>query len=136
MSAETRRLVREIRDDERAHVDALRSTIKQLGGTAVRAPTVGFGDVFTSERRFLKLAQTLLAVAAASRQTERRVGPAEPLLPGESDSERPALGRRERCRPDAWIAAARGPAARGGEPVRAWIYRPASGPSSESFGRR
>jgi rubrerythrin len=59
MSADTRRLVREIRDNERAHVDALRSTIEQLGGKAVEAPTVGFGDVFSSERRFLKLAQTL-----------------------------------------------------------------------------
>jgi rubrerythrin len=59
LSSATRRLVREIHDNEVAHVDALRSTIKQLGGTAVDAPKVGFGDVFTSERTFLKLAQTL-----------------------------------------------------------------------------
>jgi Ferritin-like domain len=59
MSADTRRLVREIHDNEVAHVDALRSTIKQLGGMPVQAPKVGFGDVFTNERVFLKLAQTL-----------------------------------------------------------------------------
>jgi len=59
LSSDTRRLVREVHDNETAHVDALRSTIKQLGGMAVEAPKVGFGDVFTNERRFLALAQTL-----------------------------------------------------------------------------
>jgi len=59
MSAETMRLAREIRDNETAHVDAIVQTIKMLGGTPVAAPTVGFGNVFTSERTFLKLAQTL-----------------------------------------------------------------------------
>jgi rubrerythrin len=59
MSGETVRLAREIRDNEMAHVGALRETIKQLGATPVKAPTVGFGAVFTSDRAFLKLAQTL-----------------------------------------------------------------------------
>jgi len=59
MSGETVRLAREIRDNEMAHVGALRETIRQLGATPVKAPTVGFGDVFTSDRAFLKLAQTL-----------------------------------------------------------------------------
>jgi rubrerythrin len=59
MSAETRRLVREIRDNETAHVDAITQTIRRLSGRPVPAPKVGFGDVFTSERTFLKLAQTL-----------------------------------------------------------------------------
>jgi Ferritin-like domain len=59
MSSETRRLARELRDNETAHVDALTQTIKRLGARPVKAPTVGFGDVFTSERTFLKLAQTL-----------------------------------------------------------------------------
>ena len=59
MSSETRRLARELRDNETAHVDALTQTIKGLGAKPVKAPTVGFGDVFTSERTFLKLAQTL-----------------------------------------------------------------------------
>ena len=59
MSGETVRLAREIRDNEMAHVGALRETIRQMGATPVKAPTVGFGDVFTSDRAFLKLAQTL-----------------------------------------------------------------------------
>jgi serine-rich repeat adhesion-like glycoprotein len=59
MSSEARRLARELRDNETAHVDALTQTIKRLGAKPVKAPTVGFGDVFTSERTFLKLAQTL-----------------------------------------------------------------------------
>jgi rubrerythrin len=59
LSSDTRRLVREIHANETAHVEALRSTIKQLGGRAVEAPKVGFGDVFTNERTFLQLAQTL-----------------------------------------------------------------------------
>jgi rubrerythrin len=59
LAAETRQLVREIHANEAAHVDALRRTIKQLGGKPVEAPKVGFGDVFTNERTFLKLAMTL-----------------------------------------------------------------------------
>jgi serine-rich repeat adhesion-like glycoprotein len=59
MSSETRRLAREIRDHETAHVDALTKTIKSLGAKPVKAPTVGFGEVFTSDGKFLKLAQTL-----------------------------------------------------------------------------
>ena len=59
LSGETMRLVREIRDNETAHVDAITETIKRLGGKPVPAPKVGFGDVFTNQDRFLKLAQTL-----------------------------------------------------------------------------
>jgi Ferritin-like domain len=59
MSGETMRLVREIRDNETAHVDAITQTIKGLGGMPAAAPKVGFGNVFTSEKTFLKLAQTL-----------------------------------------------------------------------------
>ena len=59
MSGETMRLVREIRDNETAHVDAITQTIKGLGGMPAAAPKVGFGNVFTSEKTLLKLAQTL-----------------------------------------------------------------------------
>ena len=59
MSAETMRLVREIRDNEMAHVDAITQTIGMAGAMPVQAPRVGFGDVFTNEQTFLKLAQTL-----------------------------------------------------------------------------
>jgi len=59
MSGDTMRLVREIRDNETAHVDAITQTIKGLGGMPAAAPKVGFGNVFTSEKTFLKLAETL-----------------------------------------------------------------------------
>jgi rubrerythrin len=59
MSGETMRLARELRDNETAHVDALTQTLRGLGAQPVDSPTVGFGDVFTSEGAFLKMAQTL-----------------------------------------------------------------------------
>ena len=51
-------LATEIRDNENEHVDALAATIKDLGGTPVKAPGVDFGDAFSSQKAFLKLAQT------------------------------------------------------------------------------
>jgi hypothetical protein len=59
LGADTMRLVREIHENETQHVDALRGTIRELGGVPVEAPAVGFGDVFTNRRRFLALARTL-----------------------------------------------------------------------------
>jgi rubrerythrin len=59
LSGDAKALATEIRDNETAHVDALTETIKRLGGKPVPAPKVGFGDVFTNQGRFLKLAQTL-----------------------------------------------------------------------------
>ena len=59
LSPETRALALELHENERAHVDALRTAIKGSGGTPVAAPEVGFGLAFTSEARFLKLAQSL-----------------------------------------------------------------------------
>jgi rubrerythrin len=58
LSGDVKSLATEIRDNENEHVDALTATIKQLGGTPVKAPGVDFGDAFTSQRSFLKLAQT------------------------------------------------------------------------------
>jgi rubrerythrin len=52
-------LVKEIRDDEIAHVDALTATVKQLGGTPAKKPTFAFGGAFASTDAFLKLANTL-----------------------------------------------------------------------------
>ena len=51
-------LATEIRDNETAHVDALKMTIQDLGGTPVKAPGVDFGDAFANQKAFLKLAQT------------------------------------------------------------------------------
>lgn len=47
-----------LRDNELEHVDALTATIKDLGGTPVKAPGVDFGDAFASQDSFLELAQT------------------------------------------------------------------------------
>ena len=58
LSGDARSLATEIRDNENEHVDALRSTIDQLGGTPVKAPGVKFGDAFANEKSFLELAQT------------------------------------------------------------------------------
>jgi rubrerythrin len=58
LAGDVRSLATEIRDNENEHVDALTATIKQLGGTPVKAPGVDFGDAFKSQRSFLKLAQT------------------------------------------------------------------------------
>jgi rubrerythrin len=59
LSSEARALAVEIRDNEQAHVDALRTAITGSGGKPVEAPDVGFGLAFTSEAKFLKLAQSL-----------------------------------------------------------------------------
>ena len=59
LSSEARALAVEIRDNEQAHVDALRTAIAGSGGKPVQAPDVGFGLAFTSEAKFLKLAQAL-----------------------------------------------------------------------------
>ena len=59
LSPDTRALALEIHENEKAHVDALRTAIKGSGGKPVDAPDVGFGLAFTSEARFLRLAQSL-----------------------------------------------------------------------------
>ena len=57
LGMETREFASTIRDDEDEHVNALRETIKGLGGKPVAAPTVEFP--FSNEAAFLELAQTL-----------------------------------------------------------------------------
>jgi rubrerythrin len=59
LAGEVKSLATEIRDNEAEHVDALTQTIKDLGGSPVRAPGVDFGEAFASETSFLALAQTL-----------------------------------------------------------------------------
>jgi ferritin-like protein len=58
LSGDAKSLATEIRDNETEHVAALMKTIKDLGGTPVKAPGVDFGDAFSSQKAFLKLAQT------------------------------------------------------------------------------
>ena len=46
----------QVLEDEDAHVTALETTIKDLGGKAVKAPAFNFGDSFKSAKDFLKTA--------------------------------------------------------------------------------
>ncbi len=57
LSSETREFAETIRSDEDKHVDALVTTIGNLGGKPVKAPMVEFP--FSDETAFLELAQTL-----------------------------------------------------------------------------
>jgi rubrerythrin len=58
LSGETKKLAVTLRDNETAHVQALTAAIKGLNGKPVAAPGVDFGGAFSSEKSFLKLAQT------------------------------------------------------------------------------
>ena len=58
LSGDAKSLATEIRDNENEHVAALMKTVKDLGGTPVKAPGVDFGDAFANQKSFLKLAQT------------------------------------------------------------------------------
>lgn len=59
LSGDLADLVQTLGDEEQEHVDALSATISDLGGKPVKAPAVDFGDAFSSQGSFLKLAQTL-----------------------------------------------------------------------------
>ncbi|MGH3626566.1 MAG: ferritin-like domain-containing protein, partial [Sciscionella sp.] len=48
----------DIQKDEEAHVAAITSTIKKLGGTPVAKPMVDFGDAFSSKKKFLTTSHT------------------------------------------------------------------------------
>jgi len=58
LSGDAKEVATTLRDNELEHVDALTATIKDLGGTPVKAPGVDFGDAFASQDSFLELAQT------------------------------------------------------------------------------
>ena len=59
LSADVRRLVGELRDNEIEHVDALRATISEAGGRPNDRPKVDFDGALRTEATFLKLANTL-----------------------------------------------------------------------------
>jgi rubrerythrin len=59
LDADEKKLARELRDNEDAHVDALISTVKSLGGTPAAKPTFDFGGAFGDRATFLKTANTL-----------------------------------------------------------------------------
>lgn len=58
LSKDARELATELRDNEAEHVTALKEAITAAKGEPVAKPTVDFGDAFTSETAFLKLANT------------------------------------------------------------------------------
>jgi hypothetical protein len=59
LSAADKKLAKQIRDDEDAHVDALIATVKKLGGKPAAKPTFDFGGAFASSPAFLKTANVL-----------------------------------------------------------------------------
>ncbi|MGH2923560.1 MAG: ferritin-like domain-containing protein [Solirubrobacterales bacterium] len=58
LNSEASELVDLLAKDENAHVEALSSTISDLGGTPTEAPGVDFGNAFANQGSFLELAQT------------------------------------------------------------------------------
>jgi hypothetical protein len=58
LSGDAKEVATTLRDNELEHVDALTATIKDLGGTPVKAPGVTFGGAFAGQDAFLELAQT------------------------------------------------------------------------------
>ena len=56
LSGEVAGYVKTFGDEEQEHLDALKVTITDLGATPVEAPKVDFGDAFSSQDAFLKLA--------------------------------------------------------------------------------
>ena len=58
LSSDVMRLAKELRDNETAHVDALRTAIKGAGAKPVARPMADFGKAFSSEQTFLKTANT------------------------------------------------------------------------------
>jgi rubrerythrin len=58
LSSEVAGYVKTFGDEEQQHVEALMTTIKDMGGTPVKAPAVDFGDAFTSADKLIPLAIT------------------------------------------------------------------------------
>ena len=58
LGGDAKKIATQLQKDESEHVDALTATIKDLGGTPVKAPGVDFGMAFASQESFLKTAQT------------------------------------------------------------------------------
>jgi rubrerythrin len=59
LSSDEMKLVKEIRDNEDEHVDALAATVKKLGGKAVAKPTFDFKGTTEKEDTFLATALVL-----------------------------------------------------------------------------
>ena len=66
LSTDVERLASELRDQEVEHVDALRATIEEAGGTPPDRVPLEFGAALASEAAFLKLANTLEDTAVSA----------------------------------------------------------------------
>ena len=66
LSSDAARLAEELRDEEVEHVDALRATIEEAGGTPPERVPLEFGPAIASEAAFLKLANTLEDTAVSA----------------------------------------------------------------------
>ena len=66
LSEDVERLASELRDQEVEHVDALRATIEEAGGTPPDRLPLDFGSAMASEAAFLKLANTLKDTAVSA----------------------------------------------------------------------
>jgi rubrerythrin len=58
LSSEAKKLATTIGENENEHVTALTKAVKDLGGKPAAVPKVDFGNGFSSQKSFLKLAQT------------------------------------------------------------------------------
>ena len=58
LGGDAKELATTLQQNEAEHVDALTEAVKGLGGTPVKAPGVDFGKAFSSQKAFLKTAQT------------------------------------------------------------------------------
>jgi rubrerythrin len=58
LSSEAKKLATTIGENENEHVTALTKAVKDLGGKPAAVPKVDFGNAFSSQKSFLKLAQT------------------------------------------------------------------------------
>ncbi len=58
LSEDETKLVRRLRDDERAHVEILSETITQLGAVPVEEPTFDFGSALSDRAAFFKASNT------------------------------------------------------------------------------
>ena len=58
LGGDAKELATTLQENEAEHVKALTEAVKTLGGTPVKAPGVDFADAFSSQKAFLKTAQT------------------------------------------------------------------------------
>ena len=66
LSKEVAGYVKTFGAEEQEHVDALSTTIKDLGGTPVEAPQADFGDAFSSAEKLIPLAITFEDVGVSA----------------------------------------------------------------------